>query len=250
MLTDSSKVALDAALAGPGGGTLRDKLSAFAARSRSQRRRGRCRRRCAGQRAQAAGGEQPRVPVREEPRGRGDQGHRRRVPERTRCSTSSSSATTTRYPSSARPTRARSGEESGYVPPVQSNSPSEASLRRDFVLSQDRYGSKTSISLPWNDFPVPGLAVGRLVETATEIAGVIDAYVAADRSCRRSTVTGDRLRLPRGRGGRGQGRARRGDRRRAGDALITPNGDVAAGSGVVDGGRNSRAQAVRAAVTT
>jgi hypothetical protein len=49
------------------------------------------------------------------------------------------------------------GQESGYVPPVSSNSPSEASLRRDFVLSQDKYGSKTSISLPWNEFPVPDL---------------------------------------------------------------------------------------------
>ena len=35
------------------------------------------------------------------------------------------------------------GQESGYVPPVQSNSTSEASLRLDFVLSQDAYGAKT-----------------------------------------------------------------------------------------------------------
>src|SRR4029077_20268906 len=84
------------------------------------------------------------------------------------------------------------GQESGYVPPVQSNSPSESSLRRDFVLSQDRYGSKTSISLPWNEFPVPGLAVGRLVETPGEIAGLIDAYVAGGGvlSPRTSLVTG------------------------------------------------------------
>ena len=40
--------------------------------------------------------------------------------------------------------------------------------------------SKTRISLPANEFPVPGLAVGRLVETPTEIAGIIDAYVAAN----------------------------------------------------------------------
>ena len=72
------------------------------------------------------------------------------------------------------------GPEDEYVPPVQSNSDSEASLRLNFVLSQDAYGSKTSLSLASNDFPVPGLAVGRLVETAPEIAGLIDAYVAAN----------------------------------------------------------------------
>src|SRR4030095_9451686 len=67
-----------------------------------------------------------------------------------------------------------------------------ASLRRDFVLSQDKYGSKTSISLPWSDFPIPGLAVGRLIETTEEIAGLLDAYVGADSvvSPRTSLVTG------------------------------------------------------------
>src|SRR4030095_9912540 len=84
------------------------------------------------------------------------------------------------------------GRDSGYVPPVESNSPSEASLRRDFVLSQDRYGSKTSIALPWNDFPVPGLAVGRLIESASEVAGLIDAYLGAGSvvSPHTSLVTG------------------------------------------------------------
>ena len=44
-----------------------------------------------------------------------------------------------------------------------------------------------------SDFAVPGLAVGRLVETPTEIAGIIDAYVAANGvvvAARRSLVTG------------------------------------------------------------
>ena len=121
------------------------------------------------------------------------------------------------------PDQSAIGQESGYVPPVQSNSPSEASLRRDFVLSQDRYGSKTSISLPWNDFPVPGLAVGRLVETTTEIAGLIDAYVAADAvvSPHTSLVTGydfleDAANAVKSELDAGTGAA--------GDALITPNG--------------------------
>jgi hypothetical protein len=78
------------------------------------------------------------------------------------------------------PDQSMLGQESGFVPPVQSNSPSEASLRRDFVLSQDAYGAKAKLSMTVSDFPVPGLAVGRLVETPTEIAGIIDAYVAAN----------------------------------------------------------------------
>ena len=71
------------------------------------------------------------------------------------------------------------GQESGYVPPVKSDSISEASLRNDFVLSQDAYGSGVSVSLRTSDFPVPGLAVGRLVETPAEIGGMLDAYTAA-----------------------------------------------------------------------
>jgi hypothetical protein len=72
------------------------------------------------------------------------------------------------------------GQESGYIPPVQSTSPSEASLRRDFVLGQDAYGSKQQVSLRSTDFPIPGLAVGRLVETPAEMAGLLDAYTAAN----------------------------------------------------------------------
>jgi hypothetical protein len=71
------------------------------------------------------------------------------------------------------------GQESGYVPPVTSDSPSEASLRNDFVLSQDAYGAETLISLRTSAFPVPGLAVGRLVETPSEVAGLLDAYTLA-----------------------------------------------------------------------
>ena len=71
------------------------------------------------------------------------------------------------------------GQESGYVPPVRSDSPSDASLRNDFVLSQDAYGAETLISVRTSAFPVPGLAVGRLVETPSEIAGLLDAYTLA-----------------------------------------------------------------------
>ncbi len=131
------------------------------------------------------------------------------------------------------------------MPPVQSNSPSEASLRRDFVLSQDKYGSRTSISLPWNDFPVPGLAVGRLVETASEIAGT-DRRVCRGRLGRVAAhLARDRLRLPRGRGERGQERARR-RHRRCGRRADHAERHVAAGCRLVDGGATAH-EAVRVA---
>jgi hypothetical protein len=80
------------------------------------------------------------------------------------------------------PDQALLGPESGYVPPVSSNSASDASLRGNFVLSQDGYAAAAQISLLVNDFPIPGLAVGRLIETPAEIAGMIDAYMAAGGS--------------------------------------------------------------------
>ena len=67
-------------------------------------------------------------------------------------------------------------DESGYVPPVKDNTASQASLQLGYVLTQDAYGSSTTLSLKTNTFPVPGLAVGRLVETPSEIKGMIDAY--------------------------------------------------------------------------
>ena len=67
--------------------------------------------------------------------------------------------------------------ESWYVPPVKADSPSEASLRSEYVLGQDEYGASTVLSLGGTRFPVPDLAVGRLVETAAEASGMIDAYL-------------------------------------------------------------------------
>ncbi|HEY7332456.1 MAG TPA: PxKF domain-containing protein [Candidatus Limnocylindria bacterium] len=72
------------------------------------------------------------------------------------------------------------GMESGYVPPVKNDSHSESSLRLDYVLGQDAYGAGTEISLRASTFPVPQLAVGRLVETAVEASGMIDAYTATN----------------------------------------------------------------------
>ena len=67
--------------------------------------------------------------------------------------------------------------ESGYIPPVSSTSASEASLRENYTLSQDAYGDGTQISQGANAFPVPDLAVGRLVENATDATTMLDAYM-------------------------------------------------------------------------
>ena len=45
------------------------------------------------------------------------------------------------------------------------------------MLSQDAYGAAIEVSAGVSTFPVPNLSVGRLVETAAEASGVIDAYL-------------------------------------------------------------------------
>ena len=69
------------------------------------------------------------------------------------------------------------GPEVNYFPPVQGTSASEASLRSNYVLGQDAYGSTISIPLGPVDFPIPDLPVGRLVETPGEITGMAQAYL-------------------------------------------------------------------------
>ena len=63
------------------------------------------------------------------------------------------------------------GQESGYFPPTKSDSISEASLRRDYVLSQDAYGAGATVDIRTTAFPIPDLAVGRLVETQPRSRG-------------------------------------------------------------------------------
>jgi pentapeptide MXKDX repeat protein len=67
--------------------------------------------------------------------------------------------------------------EQNYYPPVLDNTPSQASLRLGYVLTQDVYGSGLDLSLNNSTFPVPELAVGRLVETATDMSAVLDAFL-------------------------------------------------------------------------
>ena len=75
------------------------------------------------------------------------------------------------------PDTAGIGPESDYVPPVLDTSASQASLQSNDVLSQDAYGSTTVLHVSGVDLPVPDLPVGRLVETPTEITGMLDAYM-------------------------------------------------------------------------
>jgi hypothetical protein len=75
------------------------------------------------------------------------------------------------------PDNALLANEMNYVPPVKDNTTSQASLKLGYVLSQDAYGSKYDISLNNSTFPIPELAVGRLVETASDMNTVLDAYL-------------------------------------------------------------------------
>jgi CSLREA domain-containing protein len=68
--------------------------------------------------------------------------------------------------------------ERNYAPPVLDNSASQASLKLGYVLSQDGYASSLGLSLKNDSLPLPGMAVGRLVETAPEITGMLEAYLS------------------------------------------------------------------------
>ena len=75
------------------------------------------------------------------------------------------------------PDQALLASERNYVPPVRDSSASQASLRLGYVLSQDDYGAAIELDQKITTFPVPDLAVGRLVETPAEIIGMVDAYL-------------------------------------------------------------------------
>ncbi len=76
------------------------------------------------------------------------------------------------------PDQALLANERNYVPPVQDNTASQASLKLGYFLSQDRYGAGREISIRADSLPLPDLAVGRLVETPANVIGVIDAYLS------------------------------------------------------------------------
>jgi len=74
------------------------------------------------------------------------------------------------------------GPESAYadplITPVTTGTASDASLQSNYVLGQDAYGASIDLSLHASTFPIPDLPVGRLVETASEASGILDAYLS------------------------------------------------------------------------
>ncbi len=75
------------------------------------------------------------------------------------------------------PDEALLGPERNYVPPVRDLTTSQASLKLNYVLSQDAYGAQCTVSYKNGELPLPDLAVGRLVESPAEISALIDAYL-------------------------------------------------------------------------
>jgi CSLREA domain-containing protein len=70
--------------------------------------------------------------------------------------------------------------EKDYVPPVLPSTASEAGLKTNLVQGQDAYGSQIEFTQAGYTLALPDLAVGRLVDSATEISAAVDAYIATD----------------------------------------------------------------------
>ena len=68
------------------------------------------------------------------------------------------------------------GPESNYAPPMADDTPSEASLRGNYVLGQDAYGAEDDVSIKGTVVPVPDLAVGRLVESPVDITAALQRF--------------------------------------------------------------------------
>ncbi|HET9907034.1 MAG TPA: PxKF domain-containing protein [Anaerolineales bacterium] len=70
--------------------------------------------------------------------------------------------------------------EKEYVVPVAPSTASEAGLKTNLVQGQDAYGSQIDFTQAGYTLALPDLAVGRLVDTASEISTAIDAYIETD----------------------------------------------------------------------
>ena len=67
--------------------------------------------------------------------------------------------------------------EKEYVPPVAPSSASEAGLMSNLVQGQDGYGSQVEFTQAGHTLALPDLAIGRLVDTATDISTAVNAYI-------------------------------------------------------------------------
>ncbi len=70
--------------------------------------------------------------------------------------------------------------EKDYVVPVAPSTASEAGLKTNLVQGQDGYGSQVEITQAGHTLAYPGLATGRLVDTASDISAAVDAYILTD----------------------------------------------------------------------
>ena len=67
--------------------------------------------------------------------------------------------------------------EKDYIPPVKPSTASEAGLATNLVQGQDAYGSKLNITQYGYTLALPDLAVGRLVDNASDISAAINSYI-------------------------------------------------------------------------
>ena len=74
------------------------------------------------------------------------------------------------------PDRTPLGQENNYVPPVDFLSSSEASLRNNYFLTQDNYGSDLKVSIGPDEVFIPKLNTGRLGETPDNIISQIGGF--------------------------------------------------------------------------
>src|SRR6185436_11765612 len=68
--------------------------------------------------------------------------------------------------------------EKDYVVPVAPSTASEAALQTNLVQGQDAYGSQVDVTLAGLTLSLPNLAVGRLVDTASDISAEVNSYIA------------------------------------------------------------------------
>ena len=70
--------------------------------------------------------------------------------------------------------------EKEYVVPVAPSTASEAGLKTNLVQGQDGYGSQVDFVQAGHTLALPDLAVGRLVDNASEISAAVSAYIQTD----------------------------------------------------------------------
>jgi hypothetical protein len=67
--------------------------------------------------------------------------------------------------------------ESDYSPPLKSDSAANTALQTPDYLSDDQYGAASEVTIQGSQVPLPTAAVGRLVETPTDILGTLNNYI-------------------------------------------------------------------------